>query len=164
MGAGKCVTSIRSGGRGTCRTSRSRYVASAIVIVSLLAACRSQPRGQRLIPDETTTHVVDGATITITYGRPSKRARAIFGALLPFDNVSMPGADEATILQTSAGLQFGDVSVSAGSYSFYTIPSAATWKLIINNQPDSGTRSTTRIETLGGSTCVSNSCRSRSNV
>lgn len=95
---------------------------------------RVKQRGQRVSPHESATHVVDGATITISYGRPSKRERAIFDALVPFDNVWMPGADEATILWTSTGLQFRDVSLLGGSYSLYTIPSAATWKLIINKQ------------------------------
>ncbi|MBI3491753.1 MAG: DUF2911 domain-containing protein [Acidobacteria bacterium] len=77
---------------------------------------------------------MDGARITITYGRPSTRGRAIFGALIPYDQVWMPGADESTILQTGADLQFGSVRLPAGSYSLYTLPSASTWKLIINKQ------------------------------
>lgn len=113
---------------------RPLCVAVAIVFVSLLAGCRSRQTGQRVSPHETTTQAVDGATITITYGRPSKRGRVIFGALVPFDQVWMPGADEATIFQTSADLQFGDVLVPAASYSLYTIPSSGTWKLIINKQ------------------------------
>jgi hypothetical protein len=107
---------------------------SALVLVSASADAQAQQGAPRVSPHETATHVVDGATITITYGRPSKRGRAIFGTLIPFGEVWMPGADESTILQTSAGLRFGGVSLPAGSYSLYTLPTAAAWKLIINKQ------------------------------
>jgi hypothetical protein len=76
--------------------------------------------------------MIDGATITITYGRPSMRGRKIFGALVPYDRVWMPGADEATIFQTSVPLQFGDFRLPRGSYSLYTLPSEKVWTLIIN--------------------------------
>lgn len=115
-------------------TANRLFLASALALVSLAAASPARQGGPRVSPHESATHVVDGATITITYGRPSKRGRAIFGALIPFGEVWMPGADEATILDTSADLRFGGVALPAGSYSLYTIPSAATWKLIINKQ------------------------------
>lgn len=86
----------------------------------------------RLSPHETVNSVVDGAKLAVTYGRPSMRGRKIFGALVPFDRVWMPGADEATIFQTSAALQFGDFKLPAGSYTLYTLPSATRWMLIIN--------------------------------
>jgi hypothetical protein len=78
--------------------------------------------------------VVDGARINITYGRPSVRGRKIFGALVPYDIVWMPGADEATIVQTSAPLQFGTFKLPAGSYSLYTLPGERAWSLIINKR------------------------------
>ena len=76
--------------------------------------------------------MVDGAKISITYGRPSMRGRKIFGALVPYGRVWMPGADEATIFQTGAPLQFGAFKLPAGSYSLYTLPSDGRWTLIIN--------------------------------
>lgn len=68
----------------------------------------------------------------MTYGRPSMRGRKIFWALVPYDKVWMPGADEATIFQTSAPLQFGEFRLPRGSYSLYTLPSENSWTLIIN--------------------------------
>jgi hypothetical protein len=46
----------------------------------------------------------------------------------------MPGADEATIIQTNKDLLFGDVLLPAGSYSFYTLTGETSWKFIINKQ------------------------------
>jgi Protein of unknown function (DUF2911) len=101
-----------------------------LIVVSPLHGQRATRA--RVSPHETVTSVVDGATINITYGRPSMRARKIFGSLVPYDRVWMPGADEATIFQTSAPLRFGEFKLSAGSYSLYTNPSAKQWTLIIN--------------------------------
>jgi hypothetical protein len=57
----------------------------------------------RVSPHETHSSIVDGATITITYGRPSMRGRKIFG-LISYGRIWMPGADEATIIQTTKDL------------------------------------------------------------
>lgn len=122
-------------GRPIRRPACARSVVSSMAIALAVAACRPQPAaGQRVSPHETAAHRVGRATITVTYGRPAKRGRAIFGALVPFDRVWMPGADEATLLTTSAGLQFGDVPVPEGTYSLYTVPSPGAWTLIINRQ------------------------------
>lgn len=120
--------------RGRRQSLRSSTLLIAVTAVLTVGACRSPRSGQRVSPHETATYQVDGATIEITYGRPSTRGRAIFGALVPFDQVWMPGADESTMLKTSADLRVGDVRVPAGSYSLYTIPSARAWTLIINKQ------------------------------
>ena len=88
----------------------------------------------RVSPHETHSSLVDGATITITYGRPSMRGRKIFGGLISFGRIWMPGADDATIIQTTKDLQFGDVLLPAGSYSFYTLTGEQSWKFIINRQ------------------------------
>jgi hypothetical protein len=88
----------------------------------------------RLSPHETHSSVVDGATITITYGRPSMRGRKIFGSLITYGRIWMPGADEATIIQTTNDLLFGDTLLPAGSYSLYTFTGEKSWKFIINKQ------------------------------
>ena len=51
-------------------------------------------------PHETTKATIDGAAISVTYGRPSVRARKIMGALVPYGTVWRTGADEATTLTT----------------------------------------------------------------
>jgi hypothetical protein len=88
----------------------------------------------RVSPHETHTFTVDSAVITITYGRPSMRGRKIFGSLVPYNVVWMPGADEATIFETSAPLQFANFTLPAGKYSLYTMPSDKQWQLIINKR------------------------------
>jgi hypothetical protein len=56
----------------------------------------------------------------------------IFGGVVPWDQVWRTGANAATIFTTSADLVMGGTTIPAGSYSLWTIPSRAGWKLIIN--------------------------------
>jgi len=104
----------------------------ALVLVPHLHGQRGRPNA--LSPHESSTVVVDGARITITYGRPAMRGRKIYGALVPYDRVWMPGADEATKFETTAPLQLGDVKLPAGAYTLYTLPREKAWTLIINKQ------------------------------
>ena len=108
---------------------------TAAALCLLLAILLALPvRAQRLSPHETHEFTVEGAKITISYGRPSMRGRKIFGALVPYNRVWMPGADEATIFETDTPLQFGDFKMAAGKYSLYTMPSDKQWMLIINKR------------------------------
>jgi hypothetical protein len=102
----------------------------ALLVVPRLHGQRPNP----LSPHESATVTVDGARITITYGRPSMRGRKIFGALVPYGRVWMPGADESTKFETSAPLQFGDFKLPAGAYTLYTLPAEKNWTLIINKR------------------------------
>jgi hypothetical protein len=117
---------------------RVRVIVSAAAIAGVCALIvvprLHGQRPNRLSPHESATVAVDGARITITYGRPTMRGRKIYGGLVPFDRVWMPGADEATKFETSAPLQFGDFKLPAGAYTLYTLPREKSWTLIINRQ------------------------------
>ena len=113
-----------------------------ILSVSLLAALPALGQEkQRVSPHETVTADVDGATITIVYGRPyskdpkSGAPRKIWGGVVPYAKVWRTGADEATLLTTTQPLDIGGTSVPAGTYSLYTQPEEnGSAKLIINKQ------------------------------
>src|SRR6266852_4313770 len=99
-----------------------RRIIALVSVVMLLLVWAVVPRAQfgvnrrRLSPHESTKATVAGAELSIVYGRPSVRGRPIFGALVPYDEVWCPGADEATMLSTNRALQFGDVRLAAGEY------------------------------------------------
>lgn len=73
-------------------------------------------------------------TATIDYSAPSMRGRKIFGGLVPYDHWWRTGANNATTLKTDVNLRIGDLGVSAGTYTLYTIPSEKGWTLIVNKQ------------------------------
>jgi hypothetical protein len=90
-------------------------------------------------PHETTSAVIEGCRVTITYGRPFTKdpktgePRKIWGGLVPWDKAWRTGSDEATVLLTQKPLMFGDTLVPAGAYTLYTIPSeSGTSKLAIS--------------------------------
>jgi len=56
------------------------------------------------------------------------------GDLVPYGQVWRTGANDATALTTPMDLNIGGTNVPAGKYTIYTLPSAGTWKLIINKQ------------------------------
>jgi hypothetical protein len=107
------------------------FVSVAVVAACTIAVAQAQaPKS----PHETTKATIDGATITVEYGRPSVRGRKIMGELVPYGQVWRTGADEATTLTTDKAIQIGGTSVPAGKYTLYTLPGANDWQLIVNKQ------------------------------
>src|SRR2546430_4595512 len=82
-------------------------------------------------PDSVKTSVA-GATLAVRYSRPSTRGRAIFGNVVPWNQVWRTGANQATIFETSADLVIAGTPVPAGKYSLWTLPGPGGWKLIVN--------------------------------
>ena len=103
------------------------------LMVGAAAFAPAQAQGRKS-PHESVKATVDGATITIEYGRPSMRGRKIFGELVPYGKVWRTGADEATTLTTDKDVTIGELAVPAGKYTLYTLPGETEWKLIVNKQ------------------------------
>ena len=78
-------------------------------------------------PHVKTTWVIDGANISITYGRPYLKGRSE-ADVMPPGKPWRTGADEATILTTDKPLKFGSLSLQPGSYTLNTQPGTE-WQL-----------------------------------
>jgi hypothetical protein len=91
------------------------------------------PLGQ-LSPRDTTRAELGGAHVTVDYGRPSRRGRAIFGGIVPWGEVWRTGANAATQFITDRPLTIGQTEVPAGTYTLWTIPTQSGATLIINSQ------------------------------
>ncbi len=78
--------------------------------------------------------VVYGDSIKINYHSPGVRKRVIWGGLVPFDEVWVTGAHDATTLETGKPLMIGGKIIPAGKYAFFTIPGKNEWTVIINKQ------------------------------
>ncbi|MEM6646676.1 MAG: DUF2911 domain-containing protein [Bacteroidota bacterium] len=96
-----------------------------------------------------TIATVDGATITVDFGQPLRRGRAIWGALVPFGEVWRTGANRATHFTTTADLDVGGLAVPAGTYTLFSIPEADGGTLIINKETGQGGRSHDPAQDLG---------------
>lgn len=96
---------------------------------------RGQPFGALSGRGETAASIA-GANLSVDYGRPAKRGREIFGALVPWDRIWRTGADRATHFSTDRDLVIGGTPVPAGTYTLFTIPGSDMWTLIVNRRTD----------------------------
>lgn len=71
----------------------------------------------------------------ISYGQPSKRGRAIFGALVPYGEVWRTGANMSTDITFNTDVLFAGKPVKKGTYALFTIPGEKEWTIILNSQP-----------------------------
>jgi len=72
--------------------------------------------------------------IQVFYNRPYKKAREIFGSLVPYGKVWRTGANEATTFETTKNLLFEGKTLKKGKYSIWTIPEEETWTIIFNSE------------------------------
>lgn len=84
-------------------------------------------------PHVRTEWVIDGANISIEYGRPYLKGRAD-SEVMPAGQVWRTGADEATTLKTDKPLRFGSLTVPAGTHTLWTVPGTPGWQLVVNKQ------------------------------
>lgn len=101
------------------------------VLLTAVSALRAEGE-KRASPHETVSATVGGKKVSITYGRPSKKGRVIFGELVPLKEVWRTGADEATTLTTDGDLTIGALKVPKGTYALFTIPAEKEWTLVVN--------------------------------
>ena len=86
-------------------------------------------------PAAKATTTLDGKALTVNYNSPSIRGRKIMGELVPYGKVWRTGANPATTFITAANLKIGNLTVPAGTYTIYSLPSEKdAWMLIVNKQ------------------------------
>ena len=79
--------------------------------------------------------MVDGANVSITYGRPYLKERVVGDSVEPMsDRVWRLGADEATTLVTDTDLMIGGTHVPAGEYTLWTQHMNDAFHLIVNSE------------------------------
>lgn len=76
------------------------------------------------------------AIIRITYSRPSKNDREVFGKLVPYDKVWRTGANENTEIKFYQDVELSGKKVKAGTYALFTIPGEKNWTIILNSDLD----------------------------
>ena len=87
-------------------------------------------------PHVKTEWTIDGANISITYGRPMLKGRTPGKDVDPYEGKEWrTGADEQTTLVTSKALKFGTLTVPAGTYGIHSIPVKGQWQLIVSKRP-----------------------------
>lgn|GEM_PF-60444 len=78
----------------------------------------------------------DKAVIRVTYSRPLKKERVIFGKLVPYGEVWRCGANEASEIKFYQDVNLNGKKVEAGTYSLFVIPEEKEWTIILNSDLD----------------------------
>ena len=113
---------------------KSLYLVLSMIIITgfsgtTLAQEALKPRPS---PMYMSTMKHDDTYVKITYGRPHKKDRDIFGGLVPYGQVWRTGANEATEITATGDIYFDSHLVKAGTYSLYIIPQEDKWTIILN--------------------------------
>ena len=109
----------------------------AVVVIVFLVLRYMKVQTKQASPEETVTFYLDalkGSQIEVTYCRPYKKGRVIFGGLVPYDKVWRTGANEATTFTVSKDIQFGVTPVKAGKYTLWTLPGKDAWIVYLNSK------------------------------
>ena len=80
--------------------------------------------------------VGDKVFARVTYSRPAKKEREVFGKMLPYGKVWRVGANEASEIKFFTDATIQGKKIKAGVYSFYVIPNETEWTLILNTDLD----------------------------
>lgn len=131
-----------------------RQIAATIALSLLFAACSNSDRAARA-RDDTSAEIgcvpqqpedlsirpspydsvkfsIHEQVAQICYGRPSARGRTMLGGNLPYGQLWRTGANEPTIIHLSFPATIAGMAVQPGSYSIYTVPTAAEWTVVVN--------------------------------
>lgn len=87
-------------------------------------------------PLEMVTFKYDDSYIKITYSRPHKRGREVFGNpdLVPYDSVWRTGANEATEVTVTKPIEIAGEKLEPGTYTVFSIPQKDKWTIILNSE------------------------------
>lgn len=84
-------------------------------------------------PEREVTATVYGTSVELYYNSPSVKGREIFGELVPYGQVWRTGANEPSTVTFGSEVTIEGKSISAGTYSIWTIPGPETWDIILNS-------------------------------
>jgi hypothetical protein len=105
-----------------------------LILIAAIAAPSASAQGYPFSQRGNVSQSVAYTEISIAYGRPVARGRALFGALIPWDTVWHPGADSATRIRLDHDIVVEGKPLRAGEYSLWLIPrQSAQWTLIFSS-------------------------------
>ena len=140
------------------RTFRLRSGPAALAVLLLAASLTAQDHRPQPVPKVapsgrvTTSVTFDGrvlrdggwftytpshsgpSRITIDYGQPHARGRAIFGGLVPYGEAWRLGANWATRLTLDFDVRLGELDVPRGEYTLFMLPRENDGELIVSRQ------------------------------
>jgi hypothetical protein len=105
-----------------------KFLLMSIAAMTILGADAQERK--RASPRET----VESDAVSVTYSRPYKKGRVVFGQLEKFGSVWRIGADEATEITFKKDGTFAGQAVKAGTYTMFAIINQNEWEIILNSE------------------------------
>jgi len=92
---------------------------------------------QKASPRKEAKGTLNKVSVTIDYGSPSVKGRAVWGGLEQYGKVWRAGANENTTISFDGNLTIGGTELKAGTYGFFIIPNKdGEWVAIFNSKND----------------------------
>ena len=113
--------------------------AISVVFVQVPVAAHDgkHPDAPNPSPNATASQVVGYTKVSVTYGRPGVKDRAIWGELVPYNAGDprpwMGGANGSTIITFEEDVTIDGNAIAAGSYGLFWIPAEDEWTIILNS-------------------------------
>ena len=117
---------------------RNWYLSVILIFISLPIFSQYQinliPRSS---PDKGVYHKIGYTEIDIEYGSPKVNGRALWGELIPYDEIWRAGANVATTMTFSEDIIIEGKVLPRGRYAFFVIPRKdKPWTVIFSDKPD----------------------------
>jgi hypothetical protein len=113
---------------------RTALVLLGILVLAVAGFQVMKSRTKKASPEETAIFRSGDLEVTVTYSRPFKKGRQIFGALVPYGKVWRTGANEATTITFNSDVVFGTTPVKAGTYTLWSQPGPDEWTVMLNGK------------------------------
>lgn len=125
-------TTVSSGSTAGDAAAIAAFVRT-VPVLGRRGTTAARPTAARRSPRHVLLSSIGPVRLGIEWGQPQKRGREIWGSLVRWNEVWMPGADEATTVTTNAPIRIGSLQVPAGDHTLYLLPGADRTLLIISN-------------------------------
>jgi hypothetical protein len=114
----------------------SRVCLALLAVGFLTGAAEAQEASKLDLPRPSPNAIVKqtvGLTdVTVSFSSPAVKGRAVWGTVVPYDEVWRAGANECTKVTFSTAASIGGKSVPAGTYALFLLPSKTGWTFILN--------------------------------
>lgn len=110
----------------------------ALVLLVILVFGYMNYRSRKISPQDQISYKDESLTMEISYSKPTKRGRLIFGteeqgALLPYGKYWRLGANEATEISFDRNVLFNGIRVAKGRYRMYAVPGEREFVVVLNS-------------------------------
>jgi len=106
--------------------------AKSVTALGRRGTSATRPATARRSPRQVMMAIVGSTRVSIEWGAPQKRGREIWGELVKWDEEWTPGSDESPTITTDGPITIGGIQVPTGDHTFFALPSANKFELIIS--------------------------------